>query len=85
MGTVTLVLAPEPHVLVASDTPRRGSGTRTCQLRTADGSWVTVGAWTYDEIATGIWAVGIDRELLSSDAMQVVGDDGAVLARASLD
>ena len=85
VGTVTLVLEPEPHVLVAVGSPTPATGVRTCQLRLPDGGWVTVGSWTYDEIATGIWAAGIDPALLDAVAMQVVDGQGQVLATASID
>ena len=85
LGTVTLVLDPQPHVLVAIDTPRRATDTRTCQLRLPGQPWQTVGTWSYDEIASGIWAVGVDPALLDAAAMRVIGPDGQVLATATIE
>ena len=80
IGTATLLSAPRPHLLVSVPQPRPGPGLRTCELELADGRRVSVGTWTYGEIASGIWAVGLDPGLLDAVAMHVVAEDGSVLA-----
>jgi len=84
VGTVQLVETPAPHVLIAVSKPRGGSGQRTCELQRADGTWVAVGSWDLADIASGVWATGIDASLLSSRAMRITLDDGTVVATASL-
>jgi hypothetical protein len=84
VGTVELVEEPTPHVLIAVPDPRPVPGYRTCELQRADGSWVEVGSWTADGIASGVWASGIADELLTAVAMRVVSEDGTVLASATV-
>jgi anti-sigma factor RsiW len=84
VGTVELRSSPSPHVLVHVAQPRPGAGVRTCELELADGRRVAVGTWNYDEIESGIWAVGIDKPLLDAVAMRVIDEDGSVLATAAL-
>jgi hypothetical protein len=83
VGDVRLVAEPQPHVLVTVDRPRPGPGTRFCELRIADGTWVEVGSWELEEIASGVWAVGIAPGLLEATAMRVTLDDGTVVATAT--
>lgn len=83
VGEVRLVAEPEPHVLVTVERPRPGPGTRFCELQLPDGTWVEVGSWELDEIASGVWAAGIDAELLDSGAMRITLDDGTVVATAT--
>ena len=82
IGAVELRSTPTPHVLVMIDAPRPDPGTRTCELQREDGTWVSVGSWEVDDIAAGVWAVGIAPELLDATAMRIVADDGTVLAAA---
>jgi hypothetical protein len=70
-------------VLVTVERPRPGPGTRFCELQLPDGTWVEVGSWELDEIASGVWAAGIDAELLDSGAMRITLDDGTVVATAT--
>lgn len=84
VGTVELRSSPSPHVLVAVADPRPGGDVRTCELELRDGRRVVVGTWSYIEIATGIWAVGVDDALLDAVAMRVLAADGTVLATATL-
>jgi hypothetical protein len=81
VGEVRLVTDPEPHVLVSIAQPRPSPGRRGCELVLADGSRVRVGSWAYDDVEHGVWAAGIDGELLEAVAMRVVDDDGRVIAR----
>jgi anti-sigma factor RsiW len=84
VGTVSLLSTPRPHILVSVAEPRPGPGVRTCELELPDGRRVVVGTWTFDEISTGIWAVGLDPALLDAVAMRVVAEDGSILASAAL-
>lgn len=84
LGTVQLIAEPTPHVLVTIDTPRPDPGTRTCELQRPDGTWDSVGWWDAADIATGVWAVGIDPDLLDATAMRIT-NDGDVLATATFD
>jgi hypothetical protein len=84
IGTVTLLSAPRPHILVSVPQPRSGPGVRTCELELTDGRRVAVGSWTSDELSSGIWAVALDAALLDAVAMRVIGEDGSILATAIL-
>lgn len=84
IGVVELRADPSPHVLVVIDSPRPDPGTRTCQLQRGDGDWVTVGSWEVEDIAAGVWAVGVESALLEATAMRVLTADGSVLATADL-
>ncbi len=84
VGSVQLLAEPTPHVLVAIDAPGSGPGIRTCELQRRDGTWETVGWWNEADMASGVWAVGIDRALLDATAMRISAD-GAVLADATFD
>jgi len=81
VGSVQLISEPTPYVLVVIDAPRPGPGIRACELQRPDGTWATVGWWTADDIASGVWAVGIDPALLDATAMRITADDD-VLATA---
>jgi hypothetical protein len=84
VGSVELIADPTAHVLVVIDAPRPGPGRRLCELRRPDGSWTTVGWWDAADIASGVWAVGIDAALLDATAMRITSN-GEVLATASFD
>lgn len=84
IGSVQLIAEPAPHVLVTIDTPTSDPGRRTCELQRPDGTWQTVGWWNAADIASGVWAVGIDPVLLDATAMRITSD-GDVLATATFD
>lgn len=84
IGTVRLVRGPAPHVLVQIDSPRPEPGLRHCELLAADGTWVEVGTWDVADIAQGLWAVGVEPDLLDSTSMRITADDGTVLASAEV-
>jgi hypothetical protein len=84
VGKVALVDEPHPHVLISLYEPRAGGGARSCELVLADGRRVDVGSWTYDEIKGGVWAAGIDDELLDAVSMRILDGD-RVIARARFD
>ena len=83
IGEVRLVDEPSPHVLVTIDRPRPDPGTRYCELRLADGTWVEVGSWEVADIERGVWATGVDAALLDATAMRITTADGTVLATAT--
>lgn len=83
-GSIRLVTADRPYVLVSIDHPRPAAGSVTCRLVMADGRSVTVGSWSYDDVKAGVWAAGIDADLLSAVGMELVTDDGAVVATATI-
>ena len=82
LGSVQLIAQPTPHVLVTIDTPGPGPGRRTCELQRPDGTWQSVGWWDAADIASGVWAVGIEPVLLDATAMRITSD-GDVLATAT--
>ncbi len=84
VGSVQLIAEPTPHVLVTITAPRPGPATRNCELQRPDGTWVQVGWWDAADVASGVWAVGIDPTLLDATAMRIVSD-GDVLATAAFD
>lgn len=84
IGSAQLIAEPVAHVVVVIDTPRPSPGFRTCELRSPDGSWEEVGRWDSEDIASGVWAVGIDPSLLDATAMRITAD-GAVLSTATFD
>lgn len=84
-GSIRLVAADRPYVLVTIDQPRAAAGSVTCRLTMADGRSVEVGSWSYDDVRAGVWAVGIDESLLSAVGMELVDERGTVVATASLD
>jgi len=84
VGTVELDPSPRPHVVVTVYGSGRPGGVRSCELVLPDGRRVVVGTWTSDEIAGGVWAVGIDKALLEARTMRILGDDGRVIATAEM-
>lgn len=85
LGSAKLVSGAHPFVLVTIDSPTNGSGEVWCKLLLASGQSITVGSWGYDDVAGGVWAVGIDPALLAAVEMRIVAADGSVLATAVLD
>ena len=84
VGTVAVLSQPRPHVVIALDRPKPSPGDRTCQLEMPNGAWVSVGSWSYAEIGSGVWAVGIDHGMLGAVAMRIQDDGGDVVATAQL-
>jgi len=83
LGSVQLLADPAPHVLVAIRAPRPEPGIRNCELQRPDGTWVHVGSWQVADIASGVWATGIDPALLNATAMRITTQDGTILATAT--
>ena len=83
LGSVQLLAAPTPHVLVTIAAPRPDPGVRNCELQRRDGTWVHVGSWNLADIAAGVWATGIDNAMLDATAMRITTQAGTVLATAS--
>lgn len=84
VGEIRLLRDPVPHLLITVPNPQGAPGVRFCELQRADGSWVRVGSWEVADIASGVWAAGIESSLLDATAMRVVTDQGVVLATAAL-
>jgi hypothetical protein len=84
IGMVELRAEPQPMVVISVANPRPGPGRRSCELLSAEGAWVSVGSWSYGEISTGVWAVGIDRNLLDATRMRVVDETDVTIADAEL-
>jgi len=82
VGSVQLIADPVPHLVISIPAPRPEPGIRTCELRRADGAWEEVGWWDAADIATGVWAVGIDAALLDATAMRITSG-GDVIATAT--
>lgn len=80
VGSVQLVAEPTPYVLIAIDSPRPGPGIRTCELQRPDGTWEAVGWWDAADIASGVWAVGIQPAQLDATAMRIISDGDVVAA-----
>ncbi len=78
VGSAQLIAEPVPHLVVTIAAPHPGPGIRTCELRRADGTWEEVGWWDAADIATGVWAVGIDPDLLDATAMRITSDGDAI-------
>lgn len=78
VGSAQLVAEPMPHLVVSIVAPRPGPGIRTCELRRADGAWEEVGWWDAADIASGVWAVGIDPALLDATAMRITSGGDAI-------
>jgi anti-sigma factor RsiW len=83
-GHIALLTTPRPALLITVDSPKPFAGRLTCTLITADGTRHGVGTWSYDEVVSGAWSVGIDQSLLNSTSMEVSNLDGQVLASAKL-
>lgn len=84
VGSIRLVDAPQPYALVMIEHPQPGTDSVTCRLELPGGRMVDVGSWGYDDVKAGVWAVGLDDELLAAVVMQVVDQTGKVLATATL-
>lgn len=84
VGEIRLLTKPVPHLLITVPNPQGAPGVRFCELQRPDGSWVRVGSWEAVDIASGVWAAGIDPSLLDATAMRVVTDQGVLLATATL-
>jgi hypothetical protein len=83
LGAVQLLADPAPHILVAIRAPRPEPGLRNCELQRPDGTWVHVGSWQVADIASGVWATGIDPALLNATAMRITTQVGTILAAAT--
>ncbi len=83
VGEVRLVADPKPHVLVVIDRPTPGQDRASCALILTDGRVIDVGSWNYDEISSGVWAVGIAPELMAAVSMRVTRN-GVVVATATI-
>ncbi|MDH5290838.1 MAG: hypothetical protein OEY41_12655, partial [Acidimicrobiia bacterium] len=84
VGEIRLLTDPVPHLLITVPNPQGAPGVRVCELQRPDGSWVRVGSWEAVDLASGVWATGIDPSLLDATAMRVVTDQGVLLATATL-
>ncbi|MEZ5406872.1 MAG: hypothetical protein R2761_02540 [Acidimicrobiales bacterium] len=84
VGEIRLLTEPVPHLLITVPSPQGAPGVRFCELQRPDGSWVRVGSWEAVDLASGVWATGIDPSLLDATAMRVVTDHGVLLATATL-
>jgi anti-sigma-K factor RskA len=84
-GSIRLVAADRSFALVTIARPRASGGSVACRLLLADGQSVAIGSWSYDDVKGGVWAVGIDDSLLSAVGMELVDDEGAVVATATID
>jgi hypothetical protein len=83
-GQVTLVDQPRAMVIVTIDHPRPFTGRVNCELELANGQKSVVGSWSYDEVESGAWAVGIPDESLNAIRMNVLDTTGAVAASSTL-
>ena len=84
IGSARLLADPTSYVLITVDNPRGGPGVRHCELLGPDGAWEDVGQWDAAGIVSGVWAAGVDPDLLDSTAMRIT-QDGEVLATATFD
>lgn len=84
VGAARLLAEPTSYLLITVDNPRPGPGVRLCELMRRDGTWELVGQWDAAGIASGVWAVGVDSELLDATAMRITSD-GDVLATATFE
>jgi hypothetical protein len=83
-GQVLLVDQPRAMVIVTIDHPRPFSGRVSCELELANGQKSVVGSWSYDDVESGAWAVGIPDESLTAIRMNVLDTTGAVAASSAL-
>lgn len=81
VGTVEVA---DGRMVVAMEGDHDWDGVWTCEVRTADGEWVSVGAWTADEVRDDAVTFELDDELASASAMRILGDSGEVIATAAL-
>ncbi len=84
IGDAQLLSDPTSYLLITVDNPRPAPGVRLCDLLRSDGTWENVGQWDAAEIASGVWAVGVDPELLDATAMRITSD-GTVIATATFE
>jgi hypothetical protein len=83
-GRVTLVDQPRAMVIVTIDHPRPFTGRVSCELELANGQKSVVGSWSYEDVESGAWAVGIPDESLTAIRMNVLDTTGAVAASSTL-
>lgn len=83
-GQVMLVDQPRAMVIVTIDHPRPFTGRVNCELVLPNGQKSVVGSWSYDEVESGAWAVGIPDESLAAVRMNVLDTTGAVAASSAL-
>lgn len=81
VGTVELA---DGRLVVAMGGDHDWDGVWTCEVRTAGGEWVEVGAWTAEEVRDDAVAFDVEDELASASAMRILGDSGEVIATAAL-
>ena len=84
LGSAQLVAGAQPFVLVTIDNPTDSNREVWCELLLASGQSITVGSWSYDDVAGKVWAVGIDPALLAAVEMRIIAADGTVVATAVL-
>jgi hypothetical protein len=73
---IALLTTPRPPLLITVDSPKPFAGRLTCTLIAADGTRHHVGTWSYDEVVSGAWSVGIDASQLTSTSMEVANVEG---------
>lgn len=83
VGTVEVDGAASPRLIVTMEGPSDWSGVWTCEVLAA-GEWVQLGSWTAEEVVNGVWAAGLPPSMTEVTAMRILGDSGAVIARAEL-
>jgi hypothetical protein len=83
-GQVMLVDQPRAMVIVTIDHPRPFTGRVNCELVLPNGQKSVVGSWSYDDVESGAWAVGIPDESLTAIRMNVLDTTGAVVASSTL-
>ncbi len=83
-GQVVLVDQPRAMVIVTIDHPRPFTGRVSCELELPNGQKSVVGSWSYDDVESGAWAVGIPDETLTATRMNVLDTTGAVAASSTL-
>jgi hypothetical protein len=83
IGTVELLGADPPRLVVTMDGPADWTGVWTCQVR-VEGRWVDVASYTADEVVNGVWAAGLPPLGAEATGMRILGGSGAVIATADL-
>jgi hypothetical protein len=84
IGRFTLLDSDRTVALVEIDAPGDFDGRRRCVITLADGSQLDVGGWTAAEIASGAWSVAVDPLPGDPVRMDVLDEQGDVLATATL-
>ena len=84
-GQVLLLDKPRPMVVVTVDHPKPFTGRVNCNLVLANGTTATVGTWSYTDVESGTWAVGVSQDWLAAVRMNVVNGEGAIVATSPLD